>query len=124
MKGGKKVTKTKQKKKEVVNFAPGDSVKVHVKILEEEGKIRIQVFEGVVIRRRGRGLSETFTVRRVSYGEGMERIFPLNSPMIDHIEVVKKGKVRRAKLYYLRGRKGKKAKISEQKETVLQNAQV
>lgn len=107
---------TKTKEKEPVSFSPGDTVKVHVKILEEEGKVRIQVFEGVVIRRRGQGLSETFTVRRVSYGEGMERIFPLNSPMIDHIEVVKKGQVRRAKLYYLRGRKGKKAKINEQRE--------
>jgi len=110
------VTKNKEDQKKSVEFAPGDTVKVHVKIREEEGKVRIQIFEGVVMRRRGQGQSETFTVRRVSYGEGMERIFPIRSPMIDRIEVIKKGQVRRSKLYYLRGRKGKKAKITEQKE--------
>ncbi|MBU1088006.1 MAG: 50S ribosomal protein L19 [Candidatus Omnitrophica bacterium] len=100
----------------LVDFGPGDTVKVHVKIQEEEGKVRIQTFEGVVLRKRGGGISETFTVRRVSYGEGVERIFPLHSPIIDRVELVKKGKVRRARLYYLRDRKGKKAKIEEKKE--------
>ena len=102
----------------LVDFSPGDTVKVHVKIQEEEGKVRIQVFEGVVMRKRGGGVSETFTVRRVSYGEGVERVFPLHSPIIDHVELVRKGKIRRARLYYLRDRKGKSAKIQEKKESV------
>jgi large subunit ribosomal protein L19 len=102
----------------LVDFKTGDTVKVHVKIQEEEGKVRIQVFEGVVIRKRGGGVSETFTVRRVSYGEGVERIFPLHSPIIDRIELVRKGKVRRSRLYYLRDRKGKSAKIAEKKKPV------
>lgn len=110
------MTKKKAKKQDKVNFSYGDTVKVHVKIPEEEGKVRIQTFEGIVMRRRGSGAGETFTVRRVSYGEGVERVFPLLSPMIDKIELVKKGKVKRAKLYYLRGRKGKKAKVTEQKQ--------
>ena len=107
--------KTETKKKEA--FGIGDTVKVHVKIPEED-KVRIQVFEGIVIRKRGTGVSSTFTVRRVSYGEGMERIFPASSPMIDHVEVIKKGEVRRAKLYYLRGKKGKGAKVSEKQEAL------
>ena len=111
------MAKKKQEEQKSADFSVGDTVKVHVKIPEEE-KVRIQIFEGVVIRRRNSGVSSTFTVRRVSYGEGMERIFPLKSPMIDRVEVVKKGKVSRAKLYYLRERRGKSARISEQKESV------
>ncbi len=95
-------------KKDVPKFNVGDTVKVYVKIAEEE-KTRLQSFEGVVIRKRGKGLSETFTVRRISYGEGIERIFPLHSPFLEKVEVVKPGKARRAKLYYLRGKVGKKA---------------
>ncbi|HWZ84969.1 MAG TPA: 50S ribosomal protein L19 [Thermoanaerobaculia bacterium] len=93
-------------------FAPGDSVKVHVKVREGE-KERIQLFAGVVIARRGGGSRETFTVRKISGGIGVERVFPLHSPIIDKIEVERHGKVRRAKLYYLRGRKGKAARIDE-----------
>ena len=95
-------------------FAPGDTVRVHVLLREGEGdkeKERIQPFEGVVIGRHGRLASETFTVRRVSYGIGIERIFPLHSPMINRIDVVHRGRVRRAKLYYLRGLRGKAARI-------------
>ncbi|HOE57950.1 MAG TPA: 50S ribosomal protein L19, partial [Bacillota bacterium] len=90
----------------------GDTVKVHVKVVEGNRE-RIQVYEGVVIKRQGGGLSETFTVRRISSGIGVERTFPLHSPRVDKIEVVRRGKVRRAKIYYLRGRVGKKAKIKE-----------
>ena len=90
----------------------GDFIKVHAKIIEGNRE-RIQVFEGTVISKKGSGLKETFTVRRVSYGVGVERIFPVNSPRIDHIEIVRKGVVRRAKLYYLRDRVGKAAKIKE-----------
>ena len=97
------------------DFKPGDTVRVHVKI-EERGKERIQVFEGVVTRIKGSGTGKTFTVRKVSYGVGMERIFPFACPSIAKIEVAKRGKVRRAKLYYLRERKGKAAKIREIKE--------
>ncbi|HEY1434124.1 MAG TPA: 50S ribosomal protein L19 [Thermoanaerobaculia bacterium] len=93
-------------------FAPGDSVRVHVKVREGE-KERIQMFAGVVIARRGGGARETFTVRKISGGVGVERVFPLHSPIIDKIEVERHGKVRRAKLYYLRGRKGKAARIDE-----------
>jgi large subunit ribosomal protein L19 len=95
-------------------FAPGDSVRVHVKVREGE-KERIQVFAGVVIARRGGGSRETFTVRKVSSGIGVERVFPLHSPVVDRIEVERKGSVRRAKLYYLRGRKGKAARIDEKR---------
>ena len=95
-------------------FAPGDSVRVHVKVREGE-KERIQVFAGVVIARRGGGSRETFAVRKISSGIGVERIFPLHSPIIDRIEVERKGDVRRAKLYYLRGRKGKAARIDEKR---------
>ncbi|MCX7921834.1 MAG: 50S ribosomal protein L19 [Clostridia bacterium] len=90
----------------------GDFIKVHAKI-KEGNRERLQVFEGTVISKKGEGIKETFTVRRVSYGVGVERIFPVNSPRIDHIEVVRKGKVRRAKLYYLRERVGKAAKVKE-----------
>lgn len=89
-------------------------MRVHVKVVEG-GRERVQVFEGVVIRRRGAGLSETFTVRRVSYGVGVERTFPLHSPRLEKIEVVRRGRVRRARLYYLRGRRGKAARIQEKR---------
>jgi large subunit ribosomal protein L19 len=98
--------------KEIPAFHPGDTVIVNVKIVEGE-RTRVQAYEGVCIGRAGAGLNENFTVRKISYGEGVERVFPLYSPMIDSIEVVRKGKVRRAKLYYLRGRRGKSARISE-----------
>ena len=101
-------------KSDVPRFAPGDSVRVHVKVREGE-KERIQVFAGVVIARRGGGSRETFTVRKISSGIGVERIFPLHSPVIDRIEVERQGSVRRAKLYYLRGRKGKAARILEKR---------
>jgi large subunit ribosomal protein L19 len=94
------------------DFRPGDTVKVHVKVVEGNRE-RIQVFEGVVIRRRGGGISETFTVRKISYGVGVERTFPVHSPRIDKIEVSRRGKVRRAKLYYLRELRGKAARIKE-----------
>jgi large subunit ribosomal protein L19 len=96
------------------DFKPGDSVKVHVKVIEGE-KERIQVFAGVVIRRSGGGIRSNFTVRKVSYGIGVERTFPLHSPRIDKIEVVTRGHVRRAKLYYLRGLSGKAARITAEK---------
>ncbi len=98
--------------KETPEFTPGDTVRVNVKI-QEAGKFRIQAFEGVVIAIKKRGLRSTFTVRKVSFGHGVERIFPLYSPMIDSVERIKKGRVRRAKLYYLRQRKGKAARIKE-----------
>lgn len=101
-------------KTDVPSFGPGDTVKVHVKVVES-GRERTQVFEGVVIRRQGGGLRETFTVRRVTYGIGVERIFPVHSPTITRIEVVKRGRVRRAKLYYLRKRTGKAARIRERR---------
>jgi len=102
-------------KKEVPKFNVGDTVCVYVKIKEED-KVRIQAFEGTLIRKRGRGTKATFTVRKVSYGEGLERTFLLHSPLIDKIEVVRTGKVRRAKLYYLRKKVGKKSKIEERLE--------
>jgi len=94
--------------KKQVPFRVGDSVKVHTRVREGE-KERVQIFAGVVIGHKGRGLNESFTVRRISYGEGVERVFPVNSPRIEKIEVEREGKVRRAKLFYLRGRKGKEA---------------
>ncbi len=101
-----------QLRQDLPNFRPGDTVRVHVKIREGEAeKERIQPFEGVVVSRRGRLASETFTVRRVSFGIGVERIFPLHSPTVSTIEVLQRGRVRRAKLHYLRGRKGKAARI-------------
>lgn len=101
-----------QMKASVVDFRPGDLVRVHLRILEGE-KERVQVFEGNVVGRSGGGVRETFTVRKVSYGIGVERIFLLHSPRVERIEVRRKGKVRRAKLYYLRQRSGKKARIKE-----------
>ena len=109
------MVKSNSAEDKVVNFAPGDTIKVYIKITEGE-KTRIQMFEGVVIRKRGAGISASFTVRRVSYGEGAERTFPIHSPIIDQIKLVRKGRVRRAKLYYLRDRVGKRAKIAEKKE--------
>jgi large subunit ribosomal protein L19 len=98
--------------KEIPDFQPGDTLLVNVKVVEGD-KARIQAYEGVCIGRSGSGLNENFTVRKISYGEGVERVFPLYSPMIASIKVVRRGKVRRAKLYYLRGRRGKSARISE-----------
>jgi large subunit ribosomal protein L19 len=99
---------------DVPAFGPGDNLKVHVRVVEGS-KQRLQVFQGVVIRRQGGGLQETFTVRKLSYGVGVERTFPVHSPIIDHIEVVSFGDVRRAKLYYLRDRIGKAAKVKEKR---------
>jgi large subunit ribosomal protein L19 len=101
--------------KEIPDFQPGDTVVVNVKIVEGE-RSRVQAYEGVCIGRAGSGLNENFTVRKISYGEGVERVFPLYSPMIESIKVVRRGKVRRAKLYYLRGRRGKSARISERQD--------
>ena len=100
---------------DVPAFGPGDTVNVHVKVIEGS-KERIQVFKGVVIRRQNGGIRETFTVRKESYGVGVERTFPVHSPVIDHIEIVTRGDVRRAKLYYLRELRGKKAKIKEKRD--------
>lgn len=104
-----------QVKTEIVAFAPGDTVRVHVKVVES-GRERIQLFEGAVIRRRGGGLSETFTVRRVSHGVGVERTFPLHTPKIEKIEVIRRGRVRRARLYYLRKLRGKAARIQDRRD--------
>lgn len=99
---------------DVPDFAPGDTLRVHVKVIEGN-RSRTQVFEGVVIRRQGSGVRETFTVRKVSFGVGVERTFPVHSPVIDRIEPVTRGDVRRAKLYYLRDRIGKAAKVKEKR---------
>ena len=107
----------KYMKKDVPQFDIGDTVDVHFSITEGD-KTRIQLFSGIVIGQKGAGMGKTFTVRRISYGEGVERVFPLSSPLIEKIKVKKKGKVRRAKLYYLRGKKGKKA--SKVKEKIVQ----
>ncbi len=106
---------SEQYRKNPIEFAVGDSVKVHTKVVEGD-KDRIQVFAGVVIGRRGHGLNSTFTVRRISYGEGVERIFPVHSPRVDKVEVERKGSVRRAKLTYLRKRLGKGATLVREKE--------
>jgi large subunit ribosomal protein L19 len=98
--------------KQIPDFQPGDTVLVNVKVVEGE-RTRIQAYEGVCIGRSGSGLNENFTVRKISYGEGVERVFPVHSPMIDSIKIVRRGRVRRAKLYYLRGRRGKAARIVE-----------
>src|SRR6187551_787312 len=98
--------------KNIPDFQPGDTVLVNVKVIEGD-KTRVQAYEGVCIGRSGRGINENFTVRKISYGEGVERVFPLYSPLVDSVEVVRRGKVRRAKLYYLRGRRGKAARITE-----------
>ena len=105
-----------QIKQDVPDFRAGDSVRVHVKVVEGTNE-RIQVFEGVVLRRMGGGISENFTVRKLSQGVGVERTFPINSPRIDKIEVVRLGKVRRSKLYYLRERSGKAARIKERRRS-------
>ena len=102
-------------KRAVPDFAPGDTVVVNVKVVEGD-RSRVQAYEGVVIARSGGGLNENFTVRKISYGEGVERVFPVYSPLIDSIKVVRKGDVRRAKLYYLRGRTGKAARIAERRD--------
>ena len=102
---------------DVPEFRAGDTLKVHVRVIEGN-RSRIQVFQGVVIRRQGGGIRETFTVRKVSFGVGVERTFPVHTPVIEKIEVVTRGDVRRAKLYYLRELRGKKAKIKEKRETV------
>ena len=112
-------------KKKKLEFQPGDTVKVNVKVVEEsldektkqiKRRERIQAFEGVVIGRQGHGLNENFTVRKISYGEGVERIFPVYSPLVDSVDVLRRGRVRRAKLYYLKGLTGKKARIVERQE--------
>jgi large subunit ribosomal protein L19 len=107
------------------DFRPGDTLKVNVKVVESsydekakqmKTRERLQAFEGVCIGRQGEGLNESFTVRKISYGEGVERVFPVYSPLVDSVQVVRKGKVRRAKLYYLRGRRGKSARIGERQD--------
>jgi large subunit ribosomal protein L19 len=101
---------------DVPDFRPGDTLKVHVRVVEGN-RSRVQIFQGVVIRRQGSGVRETFTVRKISFGVGVERTFPVHTPVVDKIEVVTRGDVRRAKLYYLRDLRGKKAKIREKRET-------
>lgn len=104
-----------QLRADVPDFAPGDTLKVHVKVIEGSRE-RVQVFQGIVIGRRGDGAGESFTVRKVSFGVGVERCFPLHSPVLEKIEVVTRGDVRRAKLYYLRDRVGKAAKVKEKRD--------
>ena len=103
------------KRDDVPDFRAGDTIKVHVKVVEGS-RSRVQIFQGVVIRVQGSGIGRTFTVRKVSFGVGVERTFPLNSPIFEQIEIVTRGDVRRAKLYYLRGLRGKKAKIKEKRD--------
>jgi large subunit ribosomal protein L19 len=103
---------------DIPDFRPGDSVKVHVRVVEGN-RSRIQVFQGVVIRRQGGGIRETFTVRKVSFGVGVERTFPVHTPVVEKIEVVTRGDVRRAKLYYLRELRGKAAKIKEKRDAIV-----
>ncbi len=105
-------TVAKHKRPEAPEFRPGDTIRVHVKIKEGE-KERLQVFEGTVLARKNTGLGETITVRKVSFGHGVERIFPIHAPVVDHIDLVRTGRVRRAKLYYLRNLKGKAARLRE-----------
>jgi len=107
-----KTVEAKQLKENVQEFRPGDTLRVHFKIVEGATE-RVQVFEGVCISRKNAGLRATFTVRKISYGVGVERVFPLNSPRIDKIELVRRGKVRRSKIYYVRNRVGKAAKVAE-----------
>ncbi len=107
----------------VPDFAPGDTLKVNVKVTEGT-RTRVQAYEGVCIGRAGSGINENFTVRKISYGEGVERVFPIFSPAIDSIEVVRRGKVKRAKLYYLRGRRGKSARISEKQDRRARTAEI
>ncbi len=110
-----KAVENEQLRDDITEFSVGDRIRVHIKVVEGE-KERIQAFEGTVIARKHGGMNETFTVRRVSFGEGVERIFPLHSPNIDNIEVLSRGTVRRAKLYYLRGRSGKGSRIKEARQ--------
>ena len=107
--------------KTVPEFGAGDTLRVNVKVREGE-RVRLQAYEGVCIARGGSGLNESFTVRKISFGEGVERVFPIYSPLVDSIEVVRRGKVRRAKLYYLRGRRGKSARITEKVDRRGKNA--
>jgi large subunit ribosomal protein L19 len=107
----------------VPEFAPGDTLRVNVKVTEGT-RTRVQAYEGVCIARAGGGLNENFTVRKISYGEGVERVFPIYSPAIDSIEVIRRGKVRRAKLYYLRGRRGKSARIAEKQDRRVRSTEV
>ena len=109
--------------KDIPDFQPGDTVLVNVKVVEGD-KSRVQAYEGVCIGRSGHGINENFTVRKISYGEGVERVFPLYSPMIESIKVVRRGKVRRAKLYYLRGRRGKAARITEKQDLRARTAEI
>jgi large subunit ribosomal protein L19 len=102
---------------DIPDFRPGDTVKVHVRVVEGN-RSRIQVFQGVIIRRQGGGIRETFTVRKVSFGVGVERTFPVHTPVVEKIEILTRGDVRRAKLYYLRDLRGKAAKIKEKRETI------
>lgn len=112
-----RVVEVSQLKKDRGAFVPGDTVKVQVKVVEGE-KVRTQSFEGVVIRKRGEGARASFTVRRISYGVGVERTFPLHSPMIERVQVVRRGEVRRSKLYYLRGLSGKAARLKEKRAVI------
>ena len=105
------------------DFEPGDTVRVHVRVTEGS-RTRLQAYEGVVIARKGAGLQESFTVRKISYGEGVERVFPLFSPAVEKVDVVRRGKVRRAKLYYLRGRRGKSARIAEKQDRRVRGAEI
>ena len=109
-----KSVEAEQMKQDLPSFGPGDAVKVHYRVTEG-GRDRIQIYEGVILQRQGGGMGESFTVRRVSYGVGVERTFPLHSPKVTKIEVVRRGKVRRARLYYLRERIGKRARIKEKR---------
>ena len=112
-----------EEKRKLPEFQPGDTVRVQVRVTEGT-RTRVQAYEGVCIARSGAGLNENFTVRKISYGEGVERVFPIYSPSIDSIEVVRRGKVRRAKLYYLRGRRGKSARITEKQDRRGRTAEV
>src|SRR5919206_2326982 len=114
-----------QRRTDIPDFAPGDTVRVHVRIKESETKERLQAFEGVCIARKGDGIRETFTVRKTSFGVGVERIFPVHGPVIGRVEVVRRGRVRRAKLYYLRQLRGKAARIRERdtRQTAQQGAE-
>jgi large subunit ribosomal protein L19 len=105
----------RDEKRPVPDFAPGDTVKVNVRVVEGE-RVRLQAYEGVCISRSGEGYNESFTVRKISYGEGVERVFPLYSPLVESIELVRRGRVRRAKLYYLRELRGKAARIAEKQD--------
>jgi large subunit ribosomal protein L19 len=117
------IVEIKQKRDGIPDFQPGDTVRVHVRIKESETKERLQAFEGVVIARKHGGIRETITVRKTSFGVGVERIFPLHATIIDHIDVVKRGRVRRAKLYYLRELRGKAARIREKDTRTTQTQQ-